>query len=364
MHIVGDNALSTLTDGESGVNIDIAEYEIVSPYTFGDSVPQITEKYFSNCNYYDSDTHYYLGQYLRCLRDIYGVDLMPFYNCFNYKAVHNLYLSLVQPDSDTENFYGYVEKSSDAYKIFAVPIKFDTTYTIAVDCDAPVYLKSVFYGKLGLLKARVETGVISLSEVIMEDNGTSITVKSEASFTQPFTYSISSDSHRDVNNMSSKDMKEYEKSLYLLIQLPADNDSSIAVIEGDYTFRGNTKIFNLEDPNTIEDMDDESLNRLLISNLQLLQLNDRKTYAFSNRLIEYLLLNVIDSLDEISQNTERVQKYVGLLSSKSQFKGVWNKYLRSYLYNLYMSNRQTTKIDINGFVDRNIEKLNTKGWEV
>lgn len=329
-----------------------AKYIVISPFNFGEYVPQITEKYLSRHNYYDSETHYFLGQYLRCLRDIYGTDLMPFYNCFNYKLVYDFYIS------DSVQF-GYVRGSTNDYKMIAVPIKFDKKYTIAIDSDSPVYMKSVFYGSLGLLDVKVDGYSGIMTDCMYEDNSKYITIKNETSFVQPFVYTISSDSHTSA--ISSKQMKEHEKYLYLIIQLPINNTSSVVVLEGDYTFRGDSKIFNVAN---IDDIKPSELNNLLISPLKLLQFNDRSIYAFSDRLVEYLLLNVIDNIDTIPQNVERVQKYIGLLYHDGQTSGVWNNYLRYRLYELYKNNKSTTKLDINGYVDNNVEKLITKGWDV
>ena len=55
------------------------------PYSFGQYYPQFTEKYTSKYNYYDTKTHEVFGNYLRLYRDFFGIDLMPFYNCFSIK---------------------------------------------------------------------------------------------------------------------------------------------------------------------------------------------------------------------------------------------------------------------------------------
>ena len=78
----GDDTLAS-NDLLVGYGGGVAKYDIVKPYTFGEA-SDITERFLSKYGYYDTDTHTFLGKYLRCIRDIYGVDLMPFYNCFNY----------------------------------------------------------------------------------------------------------------------------------------------------------------------------------------------------------------------------------------------------------------------------------------
>ena len=65
-------------------NIKFAKYQRVSSFRFNEDLPEITEKFYSNFQYYDSLTHRMLGKYLRCIRDLYNVNLMPFYNCFSY----------------------------------------------------------------------------------------------------------------------------------------------------------------------------------------------------------------------------------------------------------------------------------------
>jgi hypothetical protein len=49
---------------------------------FGDEYYNITGRYTSKILGYDADTHFYLGQYLRMMRDIFDLDMMPFYNCY------------------------------------------------------------------------------------------------------------------------------------------------------------------------------------------------------------------------------------------------------------------------------------------
>jgi hypothetical protein len=75
----------------SGVEVkNIPFFKRVSPYVFGEEYPNITGRYESKISGYDSTTHFYLGQYLRMMRDIYDLDLMPFYNCFGNEYVSDI----------------------------------------------------------------------------------------------------------------------------------------------------------------------------------------------------------------------------------------------------------------------------------
>ena len=60
-------------------------------YNRDKSIPGLTRVLNSPGNAYDSTTHEYLGDYLRFIRDYYGVNLMSLYNCFNNKICNNIY---------------------------------------------------------------------------------------------------------------------------------------------------------------------------------------------------------------------------------------------------------------------------------
>ena len=158
------------------------------------------------------------------------------------------------------------------------------------------------------------------------------------------------------NNKSKK-----EKYLYLVIQLPVSNKSSITVLEGDYTKTYNTSKLNGED---IESLGDKEVNKILLSKLSLLMINTKNVYAFSDRLIEYLLLNVIDYQDEISKNTLRAQTYMNLLTKTGIQPGVFDVKTRYYLFKKYMEENDNIGYDITGFVDKDMEKFITRGYDV
>lgn len=338
---------------ETGVSP--GEYDVVDTYIFGENYKGLTYKYQSKYDFYDSDTHYQLGQYLRCLRDLTGVDLMPFYNCFNYKVVDGFYI-------DKQSASGYIEKRSNNFDVYAIPIKFNQKYTVAFSCKFNALLKSVLYDNTGLIRANYEYINTVLTDLLNE-KVFSIT---NSDFNQPFTYQINTD---------DKYLLSFEKNLYLIIQLPKNTETSIVVIEGDYANNKLNKIFSASQLKYTVPAD---VNNLLTKNISLLQFNDGNIYAFSDKLIEYLLLNVINKNDAITRNTQLSQKYIRAqlqIANDSHideydthiYDGEWNNYLRSVVYRMYCNNKnkvQFNVFDIDGYVDKRVEEFITKGFDV
>ena len=58
--------------------------EIISPYVHNNYNKCFNSTYTSYISGYDSETHKYLGNYLRMIRDITNVDLMQYYNYYQY----------------------------------------------------------------------------------------------------------------------------------------------------------------------------------------------------------------------------------------------------------------------------------------
>lgn len=328
-------------------------FDILHPFKFGEYDPKISEKFISKYNYYDSETHRYLGDYLRCIRDIYNIDLMPFYNCFNYKVVSNI---------DLKTPYPYVSDTYD--KVLLVPIKFNKTYTIALDCASEVRIKGIIYDNFGMFN-RSNTAIPDYLTQYLED---SLHVYQGISFKQPITYRISTESENDIlisqedgqSYISADDLYAFQKYLYIAIQIPQNVISSVVVLEGDYTQYRNV-VINAE---VLPSMSQQELNALCLSNLALLEFNDYTIYAFSNRLIEYLLLNVVTSQETLTDNIVRVQEEVGL-PIPYRDAGIWSNELRYYIFTKYMNTAVSTKrvpvVDINGFVDVDIEKALMRG---
>lgn len=103
---------------------DIAQYELLDEYTFGDRNDKLCTNFLSNCEGYDYRTHERLGQYLRNLRDMYGLNLMPLYNCFSNQPLeaHHIYKDRVTQTTEYFNT-----------KVYKVPIRFNQKYTICIE---------------------------------------------------------------------------------------------------------------------------------------------------------------------------------------------------------------------------------------
>lgn len=349
------------------VNIVNGKQTVYSPYIFGKEYSGLTTKFVSSVYGYDSETHKWLGNYLRTIRGCYGVDLMPLYNCYNnyylanYKMEINKQRIGVRPDR-----YAYIphinrlaENEDTSNKIIAIPIKYSQTYTIAIDCPTPY---------------DICFGYICRDEVLSYIKRARH-IKSSA-FNRPFT----------INSNTSTDE---ETNYYMFINLPKDIGSSIVVLEGNYTkvreyWKANTSILG----NTTEDSSIKQSTPTTVGQLSLLQMNNGISYPFSDRLIEYLLLNPITQADKIDNNIILGQKwadtvgfadnstdksydnYSAFCEPKKYSKGVWDKSLQEYLFRLMRSgnikydgeknytNKNTNRqLDILGYIDKSVEKI-------
>lgn len=323
--------------------INQAQYKTVDTFLFGKYYPKSTELYCSKHNYYDSETHEHLGDLLRCYRDIYDLNLMPFYNCFSGNYISNFIIK----DSEIEN------NDSSNFKTLKIPVKYNTTYTIAIDCSSSVRLAPVLLSNNNLIESITlytgnnTTDTVDIGSSLYTSN---IKILDSASFRNPITWGVDI-----VNTQHEKLLSKYERYLYLLIQIPFNNSSSVVVLEGDYTKAGTDDIYSTE---KIFELNDLELSDLMISDLSLLQMNNNISYPYANRLIEYLLLNVITSRDPITRNVKRIQD---LYPPSYEFTPeVWDNLLRSKVYYDYQKSDLLRQLDLNGFVDKDTETLMIK----
>ena len=144
-------------------------------------------------------------------------------------------------------------------------------------------------------------------------------------FNKPELFTAINNLTQIVNLLDTDELAQHEDDLKLFIKLPIDNKSSITVLEGDYT-DFNDRIAKVENvtpglidnrlaviPNStvinFEYGNLETISRL-ITPLQLLMANTQESYPFADRLIEYLVGNVITPEDEIGDNIKRAKVVV------------------------------------------------------
>ena len=316
-------------------NIDLAKYKIINNYTFGEHQAGLTQQYISNTSFYDSQTHKVLGDYLRLLRNQYNLDLMCLYNCYNYETLDNISISRTKPYvSDT----GIRNK-----KLLLVPIKFNTNYTVAFDCDTPILVKGIVY-KNGLVMNTTNSDYISN---LLEGSTQQI---NRSQFNHPFLFSVDN---------KQKYYQQFEGCLYMAIQVPYNSRSSLVVLEGDYRNKSERQISDIKIINTANPI---KLTSSLCSQPSLLTMNDNKQHPFSDKLISYLLRNTIDEREYIDDNVANIEKKINY---NPKYQGMWDTQLRYILYNKYMDipNRdELNRKDILGFVDRDIEDAVRKGY--
>lgn len=295
----------------------------------------------STTNYYDSETHYHLGRYLRYLYATTGLNLLPFYNVYN-----STYFTDIELDAINQKDVSISRVATQRFKVVAVPIKFGTSYSIAIDCPSQVLMRACIHDKSGFIEETrlpVEDPSSNITSLIttLADSGR---VYSNLRFDSPVNFRIET---------SSTSAAMLQHNLYLIIQLPSNNDSSIVVLEN----------FNVSSGVRC---DENSIRQPEFFNASLLRMNTHTSYAFSDRLIEYLLEGVVSETDLISQNTAMVQTLVGKIFPaynisfiKGQHKkGVWDKDISRLIYKLLEDSKNSTMYyDQDGNVNKDTETL-------
>ena len=348
---------------------------ITDPYLYNIFVPNETKNYVIKNNIYDYYTHEYLGEYLRFIRDFHNVDLMPLYNCFSDHICNNIELTW-NVGTDAKKSITFSGSDSE-YKIYMLPVKLFQKYTIAIDCQQEYELCCGIYGKY-----------LDTREIFSQIPGKTYK-KVIGQFSKPILYDLA---ELLPNKLPSKDitgtpeekeeqenkkeqweetiawLAKNEGDLKLFIKLPASNNSSITVLEGDYRSWNDSQGVgvNKTQNKTVLNFDasDEYLSNSdlkLITPLQLLKFNTGKSYPFADRLVEYLLGNAITPLDEIADNIKRVQTIALKNGQVNKADGIWTDKLQKILYSfmsseeLAQSNKKEANHDILGYVDKDVE---------
>lgn len=336
------------------------------PYTYGQKILNYTKNLQIQNTIYDSYTHEYLGDYLRFHRDFANINLMPLYNCFSNRACPHLDISFTIGNNYEVKFKTDQSFETALYKYYMVPVKFFKDYTIAIDSSASIEVCCCIYDEYH----NKDADFSSIPKLTYQCFG-------DLQFKTPVLYT----KLQNLNGLlldplnAMNDLCQQEDNLKLILKIPANNNSSIVILEGDYTRYNDTvtsKVAGdaltdselsllLPTPTDLETWEDiynrrfsrdnaveleisELLAKLataksektsikttnktvinyqkdlnacnvlsdrLITSLQLLRTNTGESYPFADRLVEYLVGNAITVNEEIKDNVVRAKTIIG-----------------------------------------------------
>lgn len=235
---------------------------------------------------YDSYTHMYLGDYLRFIRDYHNINLLSLYNCFANEVI-----------------------IQNNHKYLLIPVKYDKTYSIFTESTHINYI--------------LTDTVKGVDSVIVFNNPITASKSFNPNCIIVNVPPVNAESI-DVNNstISLRYGKLYkEHYLKMIIEVPLNDDSPITVLEGDYRnykpYFSNIQI-NYEKDASNTYIHQNEYNKLFNDNIgsnnfQLVNVltNGDMSYPIADRLIEYLIGNVITEKDPISKNIIDAKKKLG-----------------------------------------------------
>ena len=355
-YIKDNNLYKALADGQYHEGDSLLDnFTRLNHYVFDEDFLNITKNLEVKSNIYDSYTHKYLGNYLRFLRDYLGLDLMSMYNCYANELASRLNIEI----SSTNVF------STDdiEHKIYVVPVKFNKKYSIGIDCNSIIEIVAGIYNNNSL---------VELEGISNSLYSTTYLKKSRISFKSPFVYDkliVTPDSQLNNQILNSQ-----EENLVLFIKVPANNNSSLVVVESDVT-DGCSPYYDENNISKVQEVvynfnEGKTGSCTVISRPQLFAFNDEKMHPFSDRLVEYLLEGVIDFTDDIPENIKRVQLRLihrheeDLVGLKSFYgvAGIYNDYTKAAVNAVCRASGIETKkgynkFDMLGYVDKDAEML-------
>lgn len=338
-------------------------------YTFGQELINLTKNLKINSLEYDSYTHEYLGEYLRFYRDYYGIDLMPLYNCNSNSTVSSFSINYQVKEpvvEDGETKFKFVDKTfsdADGSKIYVIPVKPFTKYTVCVDSNTNVELIAGYY----------HNGIINvLKETNYEFNYGSTYLKvNNSSFNKPFVYDRLMEENIFDNNwpdLVKERLYNQRENLKLFIKVPASNmvnkSSTLVVLEGDFKTFSET-FFNKRDKyltckETIKcDASGVKIEepKQFFTKLGLMNLQSYVQYPFSDRLLEYLYNSAITNNDEIDNNISKLQnRLFEVCGYTYTLDGVWDDRIKDELYKIATDKNIVNNYhDILGYCDKEME---------
>lgn len=193
------------------------------PFTANKRQLNLSKNFIIKTGIYDTYTHTYLGEYLRFLRDYYHVDLMSMYNCFTNQEVSDFVLEYGTETQNSVSTKKMLDAYDPNYKVYCIPIRPFRKYTIAVDS------LTGFEALCGFFNERI----------ITESALIPITVKTAKKFTKTYFSSpvlfegVTQEIIDALDDQAT--LNNFIKDLVLILKIPAESQSSIVILEGDYS---------------------------------------------------------------------------------------------------------------------------------
>lgn len=294
------------------------QFESLGNYSYNKQYLNRTTKFIINSSTYDEYTHEYFGKYLRFVRDYHGLNLMPLYNCFSGKQP----TKLVRTVKINNNFKLNINTYDTNYNYYLVPVKFNKNYTIAIDAPVAFEIMCVINTNNFLdepTNTKIESDYDKLVRLTYQN------IKG-STFSKPFIFS--------TKTSMAETLWPVEKSLYLLLKLPAVINSTITILEGNYT--GYSTVDNTLVTNTVVDKAEcyknHDYKEMYPTRLSLLELNDKKSYPFADRLVEYLLGQAVSELDDNASNVLRTQLAIYGDNTFQGYAGIWSGVLTQNIW--------------------------------
>jgi hypothetical protein len=260
-----------------GVGIKASTYEIIQAIDYNHFYPGLNSNYTSSSEFYDTETHIRLGNYLRWYRDVHGIDLMSMYNCFCDKSTSYVHI----------NNKKMVDGSSPNVTVWLIPIQLNRNYTIFINSPYKVSIGSSFLNNKGRKLNPTSNNYI---DAPFDHN---IVEYEELTYNTPVHYS---------NYTHDSTIMSYNNNFYMVIQVNTRNFTPIVVLEGNYDRRYQRVINGNFDEQSFDDFD---FSKFVCPSLTL----HPSSYfiPYSQRLMEFLTENTITSDEDIPMNVMRIQ---------------------------------------------------------
>lgn len=316
-------------------------------YSPGKSYLNLTENFDIDSMLYDRKTHRYLGRYLRFLRDYHNLDLMCMYNCFDRELI----------ESDISFEVKGVRKTlytdSSTYTTYKIPV--------SLVKDLTIYLHSINTVEMFL---HID---IDDSNRAGYNSSLAVATYQKRKITVPYLYKIS-------NLRLNDELKDFVYShltkLVLILKIPNNVDTSIVVLEGDYTKKVSEETYPISYILEEDGKWECKSSNIPIKPKLLSYMNSTSAYLLSDNIIQYLSENAttnISNQHEVSrlqqsfknlrETDEKYHNVSKLPDTVDYYYGIWSDIDKQDIQAFICQTELQTYYDKVPYMDRDVEQL-------